>query len=173
MPILLTANWVNLIYTSKKLCNYIRSKIKEIRLFESNPAALREHTTNLKHYRVAMGFLISSYLFFLLADIDLSLLLLIDLIFGGSCFVEQVYGINLNITLTDTQPAQHLHHMLFSICDISSFFFAILYAALFIIPSLYLVVKYFVCWLYSCCTGRGSMSRINNILFEPLLYNPY
>eukprot|EP00800_Vazella_pourtalesii_P016157 TRINITY_DN4546_c0_g1_i1.p1 TRINITY_DN4546_c0_g1~~TRINITY_DN4546_c0_g1_i1.p1 ORF type:complete len:111 (+),score=12.18 TRINITY_DN4546_c0_g1_i1:46-378(+) len=81
MPILLAANWVNLIYTSRKLCNYIKSKIKEIRLFESNPAALREHTTNLKQYRIAMGFLISSYFFFVLAITDIFTLLFIDIIF--------------------------------------------------------------------------------------------
>ena len=173
MPILLAANWVNLIYTSRKLCNYIKSKIKEIRLFESNPAALREHTTNLKQYRIAMGFLISSYFFFVLAITDISTLLFIDIIFGGSCFVEQVYGIKLDIPFTGTQHAHHIHLILYFIGDISSFFFAIFYAALLIIPSLYLVVKYLVCWLYNCCTGRGNMSRMNNALFKPLVYNPY
>ena len=173
MPILLFANWVNLVVTSRKLCNYIKSIIKEIRLFESNPAALREHATNLKRYKIAMGFFISSYLFFVLAETDISTLLSIDILFRGSYYVEQVYGIKLNLLFTETQLAQRIHCILYLIGNCSSFFFAILYAVLLILPSLYLVVKYLVCWLYTCCTGRGNMSRMNNTLFEPILYNPY
>ena len=173
MPILLFVNWVNLVVTSRKLCNYIKSIIKEIRLFESNPAALREHTTNLKRYRIAMGFLISSYFFLVLGETGTSAVLFIDILFRGSYSVEQVYGIKLNLLFTETQLAQRIHCILYLIGDISSYFFAILYAVLLILPSLYLVVKYLVCWLYTCCTGRGNMSRMNNTLFEPILYNPY
>ena len=172
MSILFTANWVNLICTSRKLCNYIKSKIKEIRLFESNPSALREHTTNLKQYKIAMGFLISSYFSFLLVILALGSLFLMEVIFAGNCYVKMVYGITLNISDT-TGSNQHIHDVLHNIVEAFCLLFAFLYAALLMIPSLYLVVKYLVCWLYNCCTGRGNMSRMNNALFEPLVYNPY
>ena len=172
MSILFTANWVNLVCTSRKLCNNIKSKIKEIRLFESNPSALREHTTNLKQYKIAMGFLISSYFSFLLVILALGSLFLMEVIFAGNCYVKMVYGITLNISDT-TGSNQHIHDVLHNIVEAFCLLFAFLYAALLMIPSLYLVVKYLVCWLYNCCTGRGNMSRMNNALFEPLVYNPY
>ena len=120
-----------------------------------------------------MGFLISSYFFSVLAATGTSAVLFINTLFRGNNFVEQVYGIKLNIFFTETQLAQRIHCILYLIGNFSSFFFAILYAVLLVLPSLYLVVKYLVCWLYTCCTGRGNMSRMNNTLFEPLLYNPY
>ena len=172
MSILLFANWVNLVVTSRKLCNYIKSIIKEIRLFESNPAALREHTTNLKRYRIAMGFLISSYLSFLIAMLALGALFLLEIIIAGDCYVGGVYGIKLDFD-DNTGSNQHIHNVLYTISLSFSFFFFLLYAVLLFFPSLYLVVKYFLCWLYTCCTGRGNMRRMNNTLLEPLLYNPY
>ena len=172
MPILLFANWVNLVVTSRKLCNYIKSIIKEIRLFESNPVALREHTTNLKRYRIAMGFLISSYLSFLIAMLALVALFLMEVIFAGNCYVGGVYGIKLDFD-DKTGFNQHMHNLLHNIGVAFGLFFSLLFAILLFFPSLYLVVKYFLCWLYTCCTGKGNMRRMNNTLLEPLLYNPY
>ena len=65
--LLLFLNWLDLIASSRKLSRAIRSKIKEIRLFEWNPTQFRNQSRNLKQYTIAMGFLISAFFFLTLA----------------------------------------------------------------------------------------------------------
>ena len=162
--LLLFLNWLNLIASSRKLSGAIRSKIKEIRLFEWNPTQFRNQSRNLKQYTISMGFLISAF-FFLTVAIGI---LTVSMLLFSTCFIRIVYGININFNSTHVSDIRNV----VSTFDYwAVFFFLVIYAVLLFLPSLFIFLKHIANLLYDRCTGKGNMQKINNALFDPLINN--
>ena len=162
--LLLFLNWLNLIASSRKLSRAIRSKIKEIRLFEWNPTQFRNQSRNLKQYTISMGFLISAFFLLIVAAgvYTLSMLLF------ATCFIRIVYGININFNLTHVSD---IYHVVSTFDYWAVFFFLVIYAVLLFLPSLFIFLNHIANLLYDRCTGKGNMQKINNALFDPLINN--
>ena len=159
--LLIFLNWLNLIASSRKVCRAIRSKMKEIRLFEWNPALFRNHSRNLKQYRISMAFLIGSFLSLLIAT---TVLTISYFLIVGSCFIDNVYKVHLSITI----PEQ-IKSRTYDIINLFVFFLGLVYGILLLFPSCYLFLVHTATLLYDCCTGKGNLHRIKNTLFDPLL----
>ena len=156
--LLLFLNWLNIIASSRKMCRAIQSKMKEIRLFEWNPAQYRNHSLNLQQYRTAMGFLISAFLFLTLASGFYS----INYFFiVGSCFINTVYELNLNFDVSNL-----FHNYISTLLTWFAYFFILLFAILLLLPSLSIFLYHMVNLLYGRYTGKG---KYHSALFEPLI----
>ena len=162
--LLLFLNWLNLIASSRKLSRAIRSKIKEIRLFEWNPTQFRNHSRNLKQYTISMGFLISAF-FFLTVAIGV---LTISMLLFSTCFIRIVYGININF---DSTHVSEIHRVVSTFDYWVVYFFLVIYTVLLFLPSLFIFLKHIANLLYDRCTGKGNMQKINNALIDPLINN--
>ena len=163
--LLLFLNWLNLIASSRKLSRAIRSKIKEIRLFEWNPTQFRNHSRNLKQYTISMGFLISAFFFLTVA---LGILTISYVLLMKSCFIRTVYGINISFNFTHVSD---IRNVIITFDHWGVYFFLVIYAVLFFLPSLFIFLNHIANLLYDRCTGKGNMQKINNALFDPLINN--
>ena len=161
--LLMFLNWLNLIISSRKMCRAIQSKMNEIRLFEWDANMFRNHSLNLKQYRIAMRFLISAN--FVLICI-LLYLVICYFTFIGSCFIHKVYGNNLMFNLTHLDD---IHSIILKFNRWIIFISVLLYVILLFLPSLGIFLYHVANLLYDKCTGKGNMQRINNALFEPLM----
>ena len=158
ITLLLFLNWLNLIASSRKVCRAIQSKMKEIRLFEWNPAQYRNHSLNLQQYRIAMGFLICAFFFLTLA---VGLFSINYFFLVGNCFIITVHGINLNFN--------EIRQYTGIFNNWSVYILFLMYGVLLLFPSLFMFLYHMANLLYSRCTGKGNIQRINNALFEPLI----
>ena len=163
--LLLFLNWLNLIASSRKLSRAIRSKIKEIRLFEWNPTQFRNQSRNLKQYTIAMGFLISAFFFLLL---DIGVITVTYFLLMKSCFIRTVYGINVSFNLTHVSD---IRNVIITFDHWAVYLFIVIYAVLLFLPSLFIFLNHIANLLYDRCTGKGNMQKINNALFDPLINN--
>ena len=162
--LLLFLNWLNLIASSRKLSRAIRSKIKEIRLFEWNPTQFRNQSRNLKQYTISMGFLISAFFFAIVAIGVLT----VSMLLFSSCFIKIVYGINISFNFTHVPDIRNIIDT-FDYWVV--YFFLVISAVLLFLPSLFIFLNHIANLLYDRCTGKGNMQKINNALFDPLINN--
>ena len=161
-------NWLNLIASSRKLSRAIRSKMNEIRLFEWNPTLYRCLSITFKQYKIFMGFLIVAFFFLLLTIMYLSITFMFGIVIFANCFLEKVYGINLNVTLPPSS-IQIIAEYFVGVQRGVAILFAFLYSFFLLIPSLFFFLSYVVNLLYYRFTGKGNMSRIKAELFQPLM----
>ena len=166
--VLVFFNWLNLIVSSRKMCSVIRSKMKEIYLFECNPALYRNLFRSLRQYKLCMGTLILAFFFLLLCSAFLSITYFLHIIMFSSPFLGKVYGIHLKMDLLNVTSADF-----FYIQNLVSTTLGFLYGLCILIPSLFLFLFYILNVLYNRCTGKGNISKINIDLFKPLMDNEY
>ena len=172
ITIFLFLNWLNLIASSRKMSSAIKSKMKEIRLFEWNPTLYRYFSKNFKQYKIFMGSLVVALFFLALTMAFLSITYLLHLIIFANSFLEKVYGINLNVTLLPSN--NKIISMYFDTFQRGfALLFAFLYALWLLVPSLLFFLFYVVNLLYSRCTGKGNINKINTELFQPLMNHEY
>ena len=163
--LLLFLNWLNVIASSRKLSRAIRSKIKEIRLFEWNPTQFRNQSRNLKQYTIAMGFLISAFFLLTVALLFLTISFFLNILVSN-CYFSVVYGINLRI---DANFTNGIHNNIEELGDWIGYSIVVSFAILLLLPSLILVLFYLLNSLYDRCTGKGNAYKVNKMLSEPLL----
>ena len=164
-------NWFNIILTSRKMCNAIRSKLEEIRLFEWNPNHYRIISRNFKHYKAAMSVFIFSFLLSVIALTIISILYFLHIV-TGNCYLETVYGITAKVNLTQNATKQ-IQDIVDELLFAFAFALSSVNAILLLLPSLLMFLFYGVNLIYHCCTGKGNMNRINTELFEPLMSHKY
>ena len=168
MTVLIFLNWWNLIVSSRKMCSVIRSKMKEIYLFEWNPALYKNLSTSLKLYKLCMGIFILAYYFLILCLALLSITYFIHIIVFPCSFLEKLYGIHLKMNFPDV-ISLHFDAIQKWVVMTLGFF----YGLFLLIPSLFLFLFYVFNVLYNRCTGKGNLAKFNIDLFKPLMDNEY
>ena len=164
-------DWFYIILSSRKLCRAIRSKLEEIRLFEWNPNNYRIIYKNLKQYRIMMTVFVLVVLSSIIALMFLGTCYLLYLI-TGNCYLQTVYGINYNISLTQNVRKQ-MHDIINDLLFGFAFPLALLSGILLLIPSLFMFLLYGINLIYNHFTGKGNLEKINRELFEPLINERY
>ena len=156
-------DWFNIILSSRNMSRAIRSKLKEIRLFEWNPNNYRILSKSLKYYKWAMSVFILSFSLSILSLAILSTYFLLHL-FASDCFFKTVYGIHFHVNINHS-----VNHHVNEILNAFPVVLGIINGIMLFLPSLVLFLLYAVNLIYNRCTGKGSLNRINNELFEPLV----
>lgn len=160
-----TSNWIYIIVTSRKVTTAIRLKIKEVRLFEWDAAQYRHYTHSLRSYRRVMFIVVTSISLLMLIIPILTILFYLELILGGQCYFEQVYGITLPYNSTGVNQVKLSEATYWVILTLGSAF-GVLYS----LPSIVIFIGYLVNSIHSRCTGKGDMRRLTNTFFDPLIY---
>ena len=165
--LLLFLNWLNLIASSRKVCRAVRSKMKEIRLFEWNPAQYRNLVISLKHYEIANAFLITAHFFLFFALLFLTISFFLN-IFVADCYFTVAYGINFNIVSSIT-IIEGINDNIKELGGWVGYFITFSFAIFLLLPSLFLSLSHLLNSLYHRCTGKGNINTVNRMLFEPLI----
>ena len=159
------SNWFYIIVTSRKVTTAIRSKIREIHLFEWDAAQNRHYTQSLKSYKLVMFVVVTSIFLLMLIFPILTIIFYLEVILGGQCYFEQVYGISVSYNSTDANQVKLSEATYWIVLTLGSAF-GVLYS----LPSIVIFMGYLVNSIHSRCTGRGDMRRLTNTLFDPLIY---
>ena len=96
VTLLIFLNWLNLFFSSRKVCRAIRSKMKEISLFEWNPGQYRHLAVTLKHYKIGNACLLIAFFFLVLALFCLTVSYFFNIL-ASDCYLHEVYKINFSI----------------------------------------------------------------------------
>ena len=159
------SNWFYIIVTSRKVTTAIRLKIKEIRLFEWDAAQYRHYTQSLRSYRHVMFVVVTSIFLLMLIIPILTILFYLELILGGQCYFEQVYGISVPYNSTGANQVKLLEATYWVILTLGSGF-GVLYS----LPSIVIFIGFLVNSIHSRCTGKADMRRLTSTFFDPLIY---
>ena len=163
-------NWIILVYTTRHMCKAIRSRMREIELFEWNPESYRTYSRDLKHYKIAMGIVILANFFLIIAIFVITFEGFLEILFSNYCYLVIVFQL-------DPIHKPHIPYVLnvfYTFLDTFGTYiacvFAMLDAILLLTPSLFLFLCHFVNRIYHIGTGRAYFNRINRTLFDPLLH---
>ena len=163
-------NWIYVVSCSRKVMSAIKSRIDEIRYFEWNSAHmghLRRYTTNLKHYKTTMRFMLCAIFILIVLFTVTIVTLYLELFLLGDCYFHEAFGINISIHIST--PKQYMKEAIKNVYDWLTLIIFILFGIIFTMPSLVLFSVYLLNYLYSYITGKVNMQKYNNALFEPLL----
>ena len=166
--LLLLYNWSNLVASSRKVKEAIRSKMEEVRLFEWNPTHYRNYTNTLKYYKLAMLFVVINYSLLIISYIISFLFVYIQLILVGNCYFEKVYGISFTTNFTERET-YNLNNAFTYIYDTVPFIIMIFFGLFFTLPSVVFFVYYLANYVYGRCTSKVNINKITGSLVEPLI----